>query len=157
VLGGSRFNFKMGMRFTFSQRVGFYGMVGGSKKLELINGSKGLIFPVRWHEPFGLAIIESLYFGCPVFGTPYGALPEIVKNNVGYLSNNINELISAVEDSNAFSSAVCHDYAVEMFNSKVMAKSYIEKYEKVLSNEDLNVTSPKLVEKQEQKFLDWID
>lgn len=76
VLGGNRINFKMGFRLTLSPRVKFYGMVGGGEKLRLLQGSKGLIFPVRWHEPFGLAIIESLYFGCPVFGTPYGALPS---------------------------------------------------------------------------------
>ena len=83
VLGGVRFNFKMGMRFTFSTKVGFEGMVGGQTKFDLLNGSKGLIFPVKWHEPFGLAIIESLYFGCPVFGTPYGSLPELVTSDFG--------------------------------------------------------------------------
>ena len=85
VMGGIRFNFKMGLRLTFSPRIRFYGMIGGVKKSQMLNGSKGQIFPVRWHEPFGLAIIESLYFGCPVFGTPYGSLPEIVNNDVGLL------------------------------------------------------------------------
>ena len=37
-----------------------------SEKGEILNSSKGLVFPVLWHEPFGLAIIESLYYGCPV-------------------------------------------------------------------------------------------
>ena len=41
---------------------------------------------MRWHEPFGIALIEALYFGCPVFGTPYGSLPEIVEEGVqGFL------------------------------------------------------------------------
>ncbi len=69
VLGGRRINLKMGLRVTFTKYATFYGMVGGDKKLEILNGSKGLIFPVLWHEPFGLAIIESLYYGCPVLGT----------------------------------------------------------------------------------------
>ena len=69
VLGGDRFQFKRGFRFTFSRQIHFHGMVGGEQKNSLLNGSRGLIFPVRWHEPFGLAIIESLYFGCPVFST----------------------------------------------------------------------------------------
>ena len=78
VLGGVRFNFNMGIRFTFSPKVSFAGMVGGVEKDRLLNDSKGLIFPVRWHEPFGIALIESLYYGCPVFGTPYGSLPELI-------------------------------------------------------------------------------
>ena len=78
VLGGDRINFKRGFRWTLSRKIHFHGMVGGTQKTGLLNASRGLIFPVRWHEPFGLAVIESLYFGCPVFSTPYGALPELV-------------------------------------------------------------------------------
>ena len=40
-------------------------------------------------------------------------------------------------------------------NSKKMAESYIEKYLKVLNGEQLNPVSPKLVEKQMVKLLDW--
>ena len=59
-------------------------MVDASKKKVIIEQSKGLIFPVTWHEPFGLAITESFYFGAPVGGTPYGALPELVSPEVGF-------------------------------------------------------------------------
>ncbi len=155
VLGGKRFNFKMGVRFTFSPRISFMGMVGGQQKDQLLNGSKGLIFPVKWHEPFGLAITESLYFGCPIFGTPYGSLEEIVKKEVGFLSNSQSELLSAVENSFQFKPKVCHDYALAYFGSKKMALSYLEKYEIVLSNKTLNKTSPKLLQVQDKKFLDW--
>jgi len=155
VLGGVRFNVKMGLRFTFSPRVSFYGMVGGSEKEQLLNSSKGLIFPVRWHEPFGLAIIESLYFGCPVFGTPYGALPEIVKEEFGVLSNNAFELATAIENSDSFNPKLCHEYALTTFNSKNMALAYFEKYQRILSGEKLNKISPKLKEMPKEKFLEW--
>ena len=155
VLGGVRFNVKMGLRLTFSPRISFYGMVGGKEKEELLNGSKGLIFPVRWHEPFGLAIIESLYFGCPIFGTPYGALPEIVKEDYGILSNRADELAAAIQNSDTFSPKLCHGYAVSTFNSKKMAFSYIEKYESILSGEKLNKIAPKLGDMPSEKFLKW--
>ncbi|MFT6850947.1 MAG: glycosyltransferase involved in cell wall biosynthesis [Sphingobacteriales bacterium] len=155
VLGGVRFNFKMGIRFTFSPRVSFAGMVGGTKKYNLLNGSKGLIFPVKWHEPFGLAIIESLYYGCPVFGTPYGSLPELVTKDVGYLSNNEDELAEAVLSSNKYSPQRCHEYAMEEFNSKKMALEYLKKYEKVIASENLNLHPPRLLKIQEQKWLEF--
>lgn len=142
VLGGNRFNFKMGMRLTLSPRVKFYGMVGGEKKAALLQHSKGLIFPVKWHEPFGLAITESLYYGCPVFGTPNGSLPELVSQEFGFLSNEREELSRAIENSNSYSSKQCHDYAVEEYNSKKMALSYLDKYEKVLTKETLNTKMP---------------
>jgi glycosyltransferase involved in cell wall biosynthesis len=155
VLGGLRFNFKMGMRFTFSPRITFAGMVGGNEKFSLLNGSKGLIFPVKWHEPFGLAIIESLYYGCPVFGTPYGSLPELVSDKFGYLSNKADELTNAILNADQYSPINCHEYARDEFNSHKMALGYLTKYEQVISGIPLNPKRPKLMEIQEKKWLDW--
>lgn len=143
VLGGTRLNIKMGFRLTISQRIKFYGMVGGEEKNQLLRSSKGLIFPVRWHEPFGLAIIESLYFGCPVFGTPYGSLPELVNAEVGFLSNSKQELVHAIQDCDSYSKEKCNAYAVEEFNSKKMTQGYLEKYEQVLNGQNLNSQAPK--------------
>jgi glycosyltransferase involved in cell wall biosynthesis len=157
VLGGNRINFKMGFRFTSSMRVSFNGMVGGEKKYKLLNGSKGLLFPVRWHEPFGLAITESLYYGCPVFGTPYGSLPDLVTKEVGVLSNRLDDLTEAVENADQFSAKLCHQYAVDEFNSRVMALQYLEKYEQVLNNEALNTKAPYLKSAPVKKMLDWIE
>lgn len=155
VLGGVRFNVKMGLRFTFSPRIRFHGMVGGNEKLNLVKKSKGILFPVLWHEPFGLAIIESLYFGCPVFATPYGSLPELVKEEVGFLSSDAKELSQAVLDTGKFSKKYCHEYAKENFNSKRMALAYLDKYETVMNGRDLNTKAPVLVKRQKEKFLPW--
>lgn len=155
VLGGVRFNINMGIRFTFSPRVSFAGMVGGKKKCDLLNESKGLVFPVKWHEPFGLAITESLYYGCPVFGTPYGSLPEIITNEVGFLSNKSDELAEAILSIDKYSRKRCHEYAREEFNSKKMTLEYLKYYEKVIAGENLNMMPPRLKKVQEKKFLDW--
>lgn len=155
VLGGVRFNIKMGLRFTLSPKIRFRGMVGGNLKYKLLEGSKGLVFPVKWHEPFGLAIIESLYYGSPVFGTPYGSLPELIHSNLGVLSNKKEDLIEAIKNADHYSSKECHEYALEIFNSKKMTLSYIEKYNKVLNKESLNSVYPKLKKVKESKFLPW--
>jgi glycosyltransferase involved in cell wall biosynthesis len=117
-----------------------------------MESSKGLVFPVRWNEPFGLAIIESLFSGCPIFGTPYGSLPELVPPEVGFLSASSDELAEAMKDSQQWKPQVCRDYAVENFNSKKMALSYVEIYERVLAGETLNKEPPSL-KKPEPKLL----
>ena len=142
VMGGTRLNLKRGFRFTWSRRIQFHGMVGGQEKFRLLNTSNGLIFPVRWHEPFGLAVIESLYFGCPVFATPYGALPELVGPEHGFLSANMAELISSIHEK-SFDMRACHQHAVDHFNAVKMARAYLEKYEQVLAGERLSKTHPR--------------
>ncbi|GAA5220417.1 glycosyltransferase [Membranihabitans marinus] len=155
ILGGRRLNFSMGFRWTLSRRAEFHGMVGGIKKDGLIQGSKGLIFPVRWHEPFGLAIIESMYFGCPVFGTPYGSLPELIHKEVGYLTIEGQEMTEAILNSDQYNARFCHEYARESFHSKKMTEAYLEKYQLVLSGQNLNTSPPKRIELNTIKLLPW--
>lgn len=153
VLGGTRLNFNMGFRLTVDPWVRFYGMVGGDQKFNLLNRSAALLFPVRWHEPFGIAITESLYYGCPVFGTTYGSLPELVHSEVGFLSNSASDLADAF-NNRGYNPKICHEYARDLFNSKIMADSYLKLYEKVLNGASLNENIPQFF-KQDNKYLDW--
>ena len=153
VLGGDRFQFKRGFRFTFSRQIHFHGMVGGEQKNSLLNGSRGLIFPVRWHEPFGLAIIESLYFGCPVFSTPYGALPELIGPEYGALASTAQELADAIR-SRVFDARACHAYAKQRFHARAMAEAYVRVYERILDGEQLHQQAP-LMQGQARK-LPWV-
>ena len=135
VLGGTRLNFKMGFRFTISPKVKFKGMVGGNKKNTLLQHSKGLIFSVKWDEPFGLAITESLYCGCPVFGTPYGSLPELVPSDVGFLAEDMNDIAEHIKNHYNYTHSRCHEYARDLFSSRIMAENYVRYYERVLQGE----------------------
>lgn len=156
ILGGKRFNFNQGIRLTFDPRIQFDGMIGGAEKNNLLKGSKGLIFPVLWNEPFGLSIVESLYFGCPVFGTPYGSLKEIIQPSVGITSNSLSTLVDAVQNVGQFDPKICHDYVMTHFTSAQMTANYLNKYETVLSGQHLNDTAPILTTIQTEKFLPFL-
>ncbi len=153
ILGGYRFNFNMGIRLTIDPNTRFHGMVGGAAKNKLLNGSNALLFPVLWHEPFGLAIVESLYFGCPVIGTPYGSLPELVPQSVGFLSDKKAELVFFLKHLDNFSRRDCHEHVMENFTSEKMAANYVQLYGKVLNGYALNDRSPMLQDIQREKFL----
>lgn len=155
VLGGYRLNLKMGPRFTFATHTSFKGMVNNEQKAGFMQQSKGLIFPVLWHEPFGLAVIESLYFGCPVFATPYGSLPELVNNEIGFLSASRHDLANALKNSVDFDTKKCHHYALDNFSAQVMACNYLRYYERVLNGEVLNKVLPTLIKAPIDKYLDF--
>lgn len=144
ILGGKRWSIKRNPYFYFSPRLHFHGMVGGQQKNNLIRDSKGLIFPVLWHEPFGLAITESLYLGCPVFATPFGSLPDIISRpDIGFLSDSTEALVEALNNIHQYDRKACHEHAKQNFSHLSMAEQYQSCYEKVLANETLNPTPPR--------------
>ena len=137
VLGGHRLNLKMGFRFTPDLNVRFHGMVGNDEKGRVANSSRGLVFPVLWDEPFGLAVVEAMYFGAPVFGATRGSLPELVIPDAGVLSESPEELAAAIRDFNA-DERLLHNYAATTFNSDIMGRKYLSYYEQILNNEKIN-------------------
>lgn len=112
--------------------VRYHGMVGDVEKREVLSRARALLFPVRWHEPFGIAITEALASGCAVLGTPYGSLPEIVTPDVGFLSASGRELVRALKEK-SFDPARCRARVHEGFTHLDMARSYLRIYEEVLT------------------------
>lgn len=143
VLGGKRISIRRNPYFYISRDVNFNGMVGGERKNQLVRNSKGLIFPVLWHEPFGLAIIESMYLGCPVFASPFGSLPDIVSHDgLGILSDSYSDLAEAVKQIDKYDRRLCHEHAKTHFGHQAMSKAYLECYERVMAGESLNEFRP---------------
>lgn len=154
ILGGSRLNFKMGFRCTFDLHANFHGMVGGEKKNKLIRESSGLVFPVLWHEPGATAVIESLYFGKPVFATPYGCLPELVAPHVGALSNVESVLGEAAKDASSYDCREIHHWWSQNFTYKHMTAKYLSYYENILDGQSLHA-APLQSPPVRTKLLDW--
>ncbi len=136
-----------GRGWSWDRRIRYMGYLGGEKKNQVIRESIALLFPVLWEEPFGLAIIEALYHGCPVYGTRYGSLPELVPQDVGFLFNDIQDIIQSLREGIPFNRKRCHEWVCEQFLFSHMAQGYVQLYEKVCTGEKLNPTVP--VKKQE--------
>ena len=142
VAGGTRLNLKMGFRFTADRNAHFHGMVDQARKLEMLRGAEGLIFPVLWHEPFGLAVIEAMYFGNPAFTTPWGSLTELIPNEVGFCSDSESELVEAIKNRSQYNRQHIHQYVCDQFNNERMAKNYLAAYETVANGQALNGQVP---------------
>jgi len=150
VMGGDRWTFrnvKRGLKYLLNPNITFHGMVENDVKMKVAQNSKALVFPVVWHEPFGIAITESMYAGCAVFGTKNGSLAELITPEVGFTGENSDEIAQAIKTFD-YNPKRCHDYAVKYFNSKVMMETYLKLYEKVISGETLNNEVPKYLEQE---------
>jgi len=170
VIGGTRVNFRKGLRITLSPSVRFHGVLSGPGRNAILGASQGLIFPVIWHEPSGLAVAESLYFGCPVFGTPYGALPEAIGQQVngrklhtgtleafysdfGCLSVKKSELVEALKNAGSYDRHKCQEWAIEHFSASRMTDAYLQLYEQVIKGQYLHPEPPSLIEAPDDKPL----
>ncbi len=132
VLGSRNWPFQIQRLLTKNRSVEYYGMVNDKEKRTILRKAKALLFPVRWHEPFGLAITEALASGCAVFGTPYGSLPEIINSNCGHLSTNVQELAQAITKKK-FEPSLCRKRVTEGFTHIQMAKKYVQYYTHILN------------------------
>ena len=130
-------------------------MVGGEEKYERIGKSKGLVFPVLWPEPMGLAVIESMYFGCPVFATPYGALPELVPSFAGYLTNESSSMAEALKRADDYDRHAIHEYALNNFNALKMTQGYLALFEHVMTGAAVHPKPLKMRETMPNGALPW--
>ena len=110
-----------------------HGLVDGQKKIDLLQNALGLLFPIIWNEPFGLAVVEALACGNPVVATPRGALPEIVDNTCGVLGDSFDALVEGCRKMAQFSPEACRHRA-EHFSHLNMAEKYLYYYKKILSD-----------------------
>jgi glycosyltransferase involved in cell wall biosynthesis len=142
--------------------VRYYGTADDATKRDLLSRARCSIFPVRWHEPFGLSITEALASGCYVVGTPYGALPEIITPDVGRLSIRVDELAETVRRPEQYDPVACRNRVLHGgFTLLDSAREYVKFYERVLTRgslvepgEPAPATKPGFVAKQ---LLPWED
>ncbi|OFZ00151.1 MAG: hypothetical protein A2070_08785 [Bdellovibrionales bacterium GWC1_52_8] len=124
--------------------IEYCGMLGDHEKRKILRKARGLLFPVVWHEPFGVALTEALASGCPVFSTPYGSIPEIVSSDVGFLSNQASEHVEALKNAR-FSPAQCRERVNQGFTHFQMAEKYLAYYQQILNDGQLSSEIPETI------------
>jgi glycosyltransferase involved in cell wall biosynthesis len=62
------------------ENIFFLGKLSLNETYKKIANAKALIFPSKWHEPFGRTIIESFAHGTPVIGSSLGGITELIKD-----------------------------------------------------------------------------
>ncbi|HEX5439563.1 MAG TPA: hypothetical protein VFW76_01665, partial [Ktedonobacterales bacterium] len=76
--------------------------------------------------------------GTPVLTCPTGAAPELLEDGVtGYSSMDKETLVAAARNVSRISRRGCRDYALQRFDTRVMAANYLNVYQQALGNERL--------------------
>jgi glycosyltransferase involved in cell wall biosynthesis len=110
----------------------YLGEVGGKQKLELLGDASVLLNPIRWHEPFGMVMIESLATGTPVVAPPVGSVPEIVDDGTtGFVCGSDQDIAEAVHRAAELDRRACHEVARARFSVERMVAEHVDLYARV--------------------------
>ena len=119
------------------EQVVYRGSVGPDERGAVLGSGAALLHPIRFAEPFGLSVVESMACGTPVIAYPRGSMPEVVDEGVtGRLVGGVDEAVEAVEAVEAIGGvdrAGCARRARERFSADRMVDDYLTIYRKIVS------------------------
>lgn len=115
-------------------RVRWVGTLAGRARDQLVATARATLFPLLWDEPGGTAVVESLALGTPVVAVRRGCLPELVEHgHTGLLTEDVEALGDLVHRAGRLRGAACRREAARRFTPAVMARRYLELYERLRS------------------------
>lgn len=105
--------------------VEYLGLLSQAELAPIYRRAAGVLFPIKWCEPFGLVAVEAQASGTPLIATRFGALPEIIiEGETGFVVDSIDEAVRAVDKLHTLSPAACRANVESRFSAKVMAGAY---------------------------------
>jgi len=115
--------------------VQYLGEVPYEQKLSLLADAKATLFPIRWNEPFGLVMLESLACGTPVLAFAEGAAPEVVDDGrTGWLCRDESDMAARLGIIDRIDRSECRADVEARFSTARMAGEHAELFEKVISS-----------------------
>lgn len=117
-----------------NDRIIYIGHAGPEKRKDLLGKAAALLHPINFNEPFGLSVAEAMLCGTPVIAFNKGAMPELIcHKETGFLVNNVNEAVEAVNQLSVINRKNCHNWAYSKFSAEKMVTDYLNLYQQVLA------------------------
>jgi glycosyltransferase involved in cell wall biosynthesis len=114
-------------------RVVYLGSVGPTRRAEVLGSALALLHPIRFAEPFGLSVVESMACGTPVIAYARGSMPEIVDHgSTGFLVNDAESAAAAVAAAASLDRRECRRVAERRFSAHRMINDYLALYGQLL-------------------------
>ena len=115
--------------------VEYLGEIPYEEKLRLLADAKATLFPIRWNEPFGLVMLESLACGTPVLAFPEGAAPEVVAHGrTGWLCEDEADMAARLRTIGRLDRAECRRDVEARFSTERMTRDHVELFARVLTS-----------------------
>jgi len=125
------------VRPLLTERDHVFGLADATAKRKLLSGARCLLFPIRWEEPFGMVMIESMVCGTPVVALRGGAVSEVLVDGVtGRICDDPAELPAAIEEVRSIDPAACRAHVMANFDAAdTLGRGYEQIYRRLLLTE----------------------
>lgn len=126
-----------------NKQIIYEGNVSDERKRELLSNAYVLLHLINYDEAFGLGLIEALASGTPTIAVNRGSMPElIIDGETGFLVNNVDQAVEAVNRIDSISRKRCREIAEERFSVDRMVEDYIKVYKTILKNRNRESERP---------------
>jgi glycosyltransferase involved in cell wall biosynthesis len=117
----------------------YLGEVPHDEEIRLLAGATALVNPLRWSEPFGMAMIEAFACGTPVVAYRHATAPEIIDDGVtGYLCDDLDDMAARLTQVPHLDRTACWATVAERFTTQRMVADYVALFERVLLSRQLS-------------------
>jgi len=133
---GDKEYFEGTIRPLLDDSIQFIGeMTDPEQKSKLLGEASAFLFPIRWHEPFGLVMVEAMACGTPVIAFNKGSVSEIVEDGkTGFIVENEDEMVASIRKIGSIDRNYCRERVLSKFTVDQMVEGYLEAYNKVLQS-----------------------
>jgi glycosyltransferase involved in cell wall biosynthesis len=140
AIGSDYFERVMQPILASDAQVVYIGEVDTAAKKHWFRHAQATLFPVKWGEPFGMVLIESMASGTPIVGFRRGAVPEIVKDGkTGFVIDSVDEMVDAVRSIAQIDRRDCRRHVEERYSIEKMAEGYEAVYERLARAQPIRV------------------
>jgi glycosyltransferase involved in cell wall biosynthesis len=114
--------------------VEYVGEISDAEKSEFLGNAAGLIFPIAWREPFGLAMIEAMACGTPVIALRRGSVPEVVDEGVtGFIVEDEAQAAHAARRLSLLDRSRIRQVFERRFTARRMTEDYLRIYRRLIA------------------------
>lgn len=142
-----------------NEKILYLGFMEHEATVRYFQKAKALLMPIRWEEPFGLSMVESMACGTPVIAMRRGSVPEVVADGIsGYIVDSIAEMTAAVSKVGKLKPKNCRKHVQDNFSADHMVRAYEATFKRLIAKgcpttalQQAAKTAPALVKRGEKK------
>lgn len=130
--------FEKEIKPELNSQIKYIGEISQKKVSKFYGSAKACLYPIKWEEPFGLVMTESMVCGTPVIVFDRGSAKEVVKDGkTGFIVKNISEAVEAIKKIDQIDRMACRKRVENLFSYQRMVSDYEKVYQEILSGQKI--------------------